>query len=92
MTFFLLQHLNQGCLVDDGFGQIKKLYMRNINTKGDIARVIYLSSKSNRVPVSQNKTREMRYLKSYLSLQLRTLKVCFILKKIGIYFKSVTLL
>lgn len=40
MTFFLLQNLNQGCLVDDGFGQIKKLYRRNTNTKGDIARVI----------------------------------------------------
>lgn len=64
--------------MDAGFGQIKKLYRRtDCDTKGDIARVIELSSKSNRaVSFLEEDAWVWRDWKSYLSLRFKALKVC----------------
>lgn len=80
--------------MDAGFGQIKKLYRRtDCDTKSDIARLIELSSKSNRaVSFLEEDAWVWRDWKSYLSLRFKALKVCFILMKNGIYFNNVTLI
>lgn len=72
----------------------KKLYRRkDCDTKGDIARVIELSSKSNRaVSFSEEDAWVWRDWKGYLSLRFNALKVCFILMKKGIDFNNITLI
>ncbi|XP_056000513.1 uncharacterized protein LOC130048183 [Ostrea edulis] len=63
------------CLVDAGFGQIKKLYRRtDCDTKGDIARVIELSSKSNKAVCFSDDAWVCRNWKEYLSVRFKAIK------------------
>lgn len=70
--------------MDAGFGQIKKLYRRtDCDTKEDIARVIELSSKSNKAVRFSDDAWVWRDWKEYLSVRFKAVKVHFYLIKIG---------